>query len=857
MHQTHSPDASSVLTDYVKLLGLASSTLMLVTIGMGVWASVSYARHYHVIEGVTDRSASQAWTITILWVPLTVQLLILITLSLRVWKHKKDEIIRHYFKFYFLRTFISSWAYVTLWLIYTSALKNGADQDLISLGSWLALIFIALLVYFVVQAAYLITRSIPRTQNRVFTEEQVEEKYGVICDSLGSAITRQKQTSNSNPVKEPGDNTAGEASSLTAPELNLIHKWLLIDTNDPKIYRVLSKGTLTDLDVPHLTNALNGLVRNRRFHAAAHNGGGTKETPRRQIEIDNRRYIEKYLFNPHASQSAGDVAAIIDEALHRVKNWITSWFGAESRRDRQSGQRDGIAMFPFYTIVFFFSVFLCLAHLFSFAFAFEDKYVQLTDPKRPAALLLNEDLPENSAQESGYSSFRRGDLKDVDGLARKLQNNDGPVSVYLRTRLSSATEDRLKKYDPSKPVPDMLHESLIDDLNKLLKDGSFYDANIFSSIALRDETKRLAHSSRPQGLIQFNRSLLEDAYPAEIGVGFTLTKLTRIFYFKSAESGIRNSAADSASEQDKKLTRINNRSLEVLVPHIQSSLEHGRTVRIGLVGRADDNAVVDGRSRQTASPGKDTYSSNSDLAAARIRAVRFELQRQLVAKRVSPDRLAGIDWIELPLSNDASLLPKREKSDSEGKKVETPLDDFILTEISNREDSNEKVDGHLLKQMESRLYVEPISEDTRTWWKKLIASAKRNELSVADMEEVKNDIERWNKLKDDKLALADASAQKEKIEEALYRIEDPSGSRRSVKVFLYEAAPSGDNKPIFKRMALIDYIYFAATTEYGDIRPVTSYAKFLSILANMTEFFFIVVFFNALLALKPARDEAF
>jgi hypothetical protein len=837
MIKTHSSDDSSVLTDYVKLLGLASLIFMLSTIGMGIGASFSYARHYHNIEGVTDSSASRVWTIIILWIPLVVQLLILITLSLRVWKHKTNEVIRHYFKFYFLRTFISSFAYVTLWLIYTMALKNGVDTEWLSIGSWLALICIALVVYIVVQAAYLITRSIPRTDNRVFTEALIEDKYEKICANLNSVIKNSNQTNGSSPP---------------SAQLQLIHEWLRKDI-DPKVHRVISDGPLTDLDVPHLTRALNDLVRKRRFYIA-HNGTGTVETSQRQIEIKNRVYIEDSLFKQPDSQKPNDVDAAIREALERFKARIISWFGAENRRDRQSGQRDGIAMFPFYTIVFFFSVFLCLGHLFSFAFAFEDKYVQLTDPNRPGALLLKDDLPEDLPQESGYSSFRRGDLKDASGLARKLQNSDGPVSHYLRTQLSSATVDLLNKYDASKPVPDVLHEALINDLNRLLKTGTLYDENVFSSVQLRDETRRLAHSSRAQGLMQFNRSLLEDAYPDEIGVGFTLTKLTRIFYFKSAESGIRNSAFGNASEQDKKLTSINNRSLEILVPHVQSIIENGRTVRIGLVGRADDNGVAG----QSAALGKNTFSSNYDLAAARIRAVRFELQRQLIAKRVPPDRLALIDWTELPLSNDASLLPKRDKSDADGKKIETPIDDFVLTETFTAEDnSSPRVGKDLLKQMDSWLYEEPISlsDDAGMWWRKLIASAKRNELSVADMEAVKSDIGKWVKLKDDKNAGARASAEKEKIEEAVYRIEDPSGSRRSVKVFLYEAATSDHNKPIFKRMALIDYIYFAATTEYGDIRPITSYAKFLSILANMTEFFFIVVFFNALLALKPAKDE--
>jgi hypothetical protein len=50
-------------------------------------------------------------------------------------------------------------------------------------------------------------------------------------------------------------------------------------------------------------------------------------------------------------------------------------------------------------------------------------------------------------------------------------------------------------------------------------------------------------------------------------------------------------------------------------------------------------------------------------------------------------------------------------------------------------------------------------------------------------------------------------------------------------------------------------MYTITTTGYGDIKPQTPYAKFLCTTANMTEFFFIVVFFNTLLSLRPKREE--
>lgn len=64
--------------------------------------------------------------------------------------------------------------------------------------------------------------------------------------------------------------------------------------------------------------------------------------------------------------------------------------------------------------------------------------------------------------------------------------------------------------------------------------------------------------------------------------------------------------------------------------------------------------------------------------------------------------------------------------------------------------------------------------------------------------------------------------------------------------------------PQNRPLDLIDYIYFAnytvTTTGYGDIIPLTPYAKFICSLANICEVFFLVVFFNALLSLKRDKE---
>lgn len=62
----------------------------------------------------------------------------------------------------------------------------------------------------------------------------------------------------------------------------------------------------------------------------------------------------------------------------------------------------------------------------------------------------------------------------------------------------------------------------------------------------------------------------------------------------------------------------------------------------------------------------------------------------------------------------------------------------------------------------------------------------------------------------------------------------------------------------YTRLTLLDHMYFSmytiTTTGYGDIVPTTNYAKLLTCLANICEVFFIVGFFNSLMALK-GKDQ--
>src|SRR6266704_93401 len=268
-----------ILSEYVKLLGWSTCLLMILTVLAGVVASLRYGENAAGIEGIWHRELSPAWTIALLWLPLIIQLLVLMCLSARVWRDKANQTMRHYFKFYFIRTFISTFAYVTLWLIYTFVMQS-PDRGAMQVLRWVCLILIGLLVLFVVQATYLITRSSFRGAKRLFTMGDIEDRHACICEWLGSETARQ--------ANKPISTDSTEAA------LRKIHEWLLKD-RDYKIHRVAYKGTMADLDIPHLVEALNRLVCSRQFYNDHSNSSDGNDLPPSIYESNNRDYINEIL----------------------------------------------------------------------------------------------------------------------------------------------------------------------------------------------------------------------------------------------------------------------------------------------------------------------------------------------------------------------------------------------------------------------------------------------------------------------------------------------------------------------------------------------------------------------------------
>jgi len=113
--------------------------------------------------------------------------------------------------------------------------------------------------------------------------------------------------------------------------------------------------------------------------------------------------------------------------------------------------------------------------------------------------------------------FLVDDLKDLSSFVAKLKqpSSSDLVSQYLSSQLASATRNFLSKYGGG--LDRALQQALVEDLNRVIRNGPIYEPARFGAVKLSPETQTLL-GQNPQGedLVRLNRLLLDDAYPREI-----------------------------------------------------------------------------------------------------------------------------------------------------------------------------------------------------------------------------------------------------------------------------------------------------------------------------------------------------
>ncbi len=110
--------------------------------------------------------------------------------------------------------------------------------------------------------------------------------------------------------------------------------------------------------------------------------------------------------------------------------------------------------------------------------------------------------------------FHLIEIKDPQGLARDLARPANPVASFISDSLKPKTRELLQQpFKEGDGSPELRH-ALQDELNRVLPRPDLYTPARFAGIALTDDSSRQA-TNLPHGdkLVQFNRSLLEDAFP--------------------------------------------------------------------------------------------------------------------------------------------------------------------------------------------------------------------------------------------------------------------------------------------------------------------------------------------------------
>ena len=134
------------------------------------------------------------------------------------------------------------------------------------------------------------------------------------------------------------------------------------------------------------------------------------------------------------------------------------------------------------------------------------------------------ELVFNMVETGGCPILSSDDLTNIDSLATRLREGRDPLSLFIWENLSEPARARLVA-DPEAPEN---REVLIQQLNCLITSTPLYSQERFAGIALSADAKCLVgHTLRGVALAQFNRLLLELAYPQEIAKSHGLLAKTK------------------------------------------------------------------------------------------------------------------------------------------------------------------------------------------------------------------------------------------------------------------------------------------------------------------------------------------
>jgi hypothetical protein len=253
--------------------------------------------------------------------------------------------------------------------------------------------------------------------------------------------------------------------------------------------------------------------------------------------------------------------------------------------------------------------------------------------------------------------------------------------------------------------------------------------------------------------------------------------------------------------------------------------------------------------------------------------VKFLLLNKLWEKSSAQHR---IEWVCLPLSSEVLANPPSNEKKLSVKGQRDQLSDFIKSDLIDAQNKHDlAVAFDQINSLAERVSLPPEEEsglldkvdrlrtsllEGQSSSQKLLAAQKlvgNKQLPPDQTDFLLGKLDKTRQELDNKL-----NQSKAELQEAIDFVDhvEKNAGRRVVIATIVPIQSSGqslslnNNDRQFIPLSLLDYMYFTiytvTTTGYGDIVPITTYAKFLCSIANILEVFFLVVFFNALLSVR-------
>ena len=513
------------------------------------------------------------------------------------------------------------------------------------------------------------------------------------------------------------------------------------------------------------------------------------------------------------------------ESEEEKRPWLKSIFALSS------SMKDSVSRVPHFATLFFFNMFMCVAYIFAFAFAYDDKATAKTDSP---ALFLATNLKANPLRTNSQPASEDG------SETRGAGSED-----YATTRAAKIWPQYKFYYRSNHPDPDILDTSS-QSQNILDRIGQVEGGKVFNEWQALKNTENLYRvvneirkytGTRKDLRVEVSGHTDPKDVPdgtqgarGQYGSNFDLAK--------ARSEKLRSMIEDRLSllKVDQSRVRIERQSLPGAVAQPPEKPDNKRKEE-----RAVETALIKEEAalkRPEAAPTKAQDKMKrklSDKPWKELVAIieKVKANANDVIERIQKDRVILKAFYPLATSVHLMTVP-----DPQSPK-ELNWSDFVSASKTTTAAEEEKDRG---------------IEDRK--------EALAKDLPSVEAENVRVLVAGYSSIEKERRDLREEQEFADLIPKPSlgHHGKSPTDNKDDAlqRICVVDLAPVAA-EPQFAPLGLMEYLYFSVytitATGHGDIVPTTSYTRFLSTLATITEVIFLVVFFNALISLRSGHTS--